>query len=195
MTFSREQAARLFTDAIFLTRSSPSGEALAVDAGTGATLLSVTNMSFDVETGLKIRIDMATGLATSAGIAYFGLDSATETQLTGAANLNVPWIPTPNTVTPIAPNSYINSSRLDFAYSSQLHNAELNFKWRTSPSCQLVHGVRYLNLNEDFDINSINPGPSPNGTALYHIETENHLIGYHGGWNSNNPISDQIVGN
>jgi len=69
---------------------------------------------------------------------------------------------------------FIFANRMIVDYSSQLHNAEANYR-QTIEGVTLLAGFRYFNLNESFNINSRSAltGTSSN----YSITTQNQLIG------------------
>jgi len=61
-------------------------------------------------------------------------------------------------------------------YESTLHNAELNRRWWDWDTMSCLIGLRYVNIDEEFNFYSRDPLPAPD-EGLFTVETTNRLVG------------------
>jgi hypothetical protein len=114
---------------------------------------------------------------------YFGLNHWDE--LTELRNLNGVGIIASNLDMGFGTNTNPDFQRI--AYSSTIHNAELNIRSFFSPNFVFVGGLRYFNLNETLVINErglvdlVLSNPNAASTVAYNawrnISTDNNLLG------------------
>lgn len=79
-------------------------------------------------------------------------------------------------------------------YRSRLHSFELNMRRRVGPNASVLTGLRYINIDEDFHLVSIdrlNP-TTRSDIGFYNVETDNHMVGPQIGGEVFQPVSDRF---
>jgi hypothetical protein len=176
---------------MYMTREEVSRPVDLVSQGIGGPIvLSTNNLDFHHEPGFRFMGAILVGPGDNVEGGYFGMfhwrsDAAVEGQndLFSAIG-NFGQDPAPPDFPEVREASFSS-----IAYSSELHNWELNYRRRwVSPNCRFhssaLIGARYMVLDEDFlyfiDRQLPIPGIGPANTS-YDISVWNDLIGFHVG--------------
>jgi hypothetical protein len=159
----------LQADAFILDRNNGSrNRALVLADNTGDTVLTTHDLDFDFQAGPRILIGRRTDIDQAWELSYFGSQSwSGSATATDANNLDIP-----GPLVAIA-NDFDNADRMRLTYDSELHNAEFNLV-SDRVGWSLLAGFRYLNLDERFNINSLD---SDGDVSDYTTRTSNNLFG------------------
>ena len=142
--------------------------------GQRTTLMTTDVLDFDYEWGPQLTLGRRLGGCRRLEVSYWGLHhwNADATILADPeaefANISLPF---DSDYT----EDFDGAERADVHYASELHNVEVNLLfdrgWLVTP----LIGVRYMNLEEEFDFQSA----ETNGdTSNYLIGTRNNLVGF-----------------
>jgi putative beta barrel porin BBP7 len=168
-------------EALILERNvSGSSFPLAVDATTGATLLSTNDLNFPFAGGLRAYVGHRFCGCWAWELGYFGLfDANASTSITGDLAL-------PNDLGP-GTNVFFGADRFDLDYTSRLHGGELNFVCCCcccEPCCvprcssvEWIYGFRYLRVDELLDIRAERLEVGGVETGTYNVRASNDLYG------------------
>ena len=75
-------------------------------------------------------------------------------------------------------HDYLNADQMDIRAETEFHSAELNFVRKVKRSnFALLGGFRYINFNENIDLNSTIVIAAPNYTSDYLVDAKNKLYG------------------
>lgn len=192
----------LEVEALFLDRDLPdvvTTEDIATNDDYGTD-----NLSFDIDTGIRWTVGYQFSPADSLEFGGFGLinhqDSDTFTSSVtspGGEVLRAAFNPE---ITDSAASNFAQAYQQSINYSSELTNLELNYRHtlpRSSDGWQgsLLVGLRYLDLNEDFRMRSIDEDPDifpDTPTGRYDIDTDNDAIGLQMGGNLSYQFSNDL---
>jgi len=162
-------------DALFLSRfHDPANQPIAVELPPGSIPnlhVQDASLSNNFQPGAIFTLGLNIDQVSAIELTYFGLNSwSNSAQVTDPAGLLGLAGTLQNSTT-----DFIFSDRIAISYSSQIHNAEGNYK-QTIEGLTLLTGFRYFRLAETFDINSHS---SIFGTSSdYKVNATNQLLGW-----------------
>lgn len=138
--------------AVYMTREKDTNQTLAIETGTGATLLESKSMEPGWEPGLDVAMDYK-GESFTAELRYMGLldwseDSPDAASTTGAITFLHPATITGFAATPVTQGRY----------ESSLDSAELNIGWRPLDFLTVFVGPRWIAIDEDMTAELALPG-------------------------------------
>jgi len=161
-------------DVLFLARAhDANNQAIAVALPPGSIPNLHTDdvsLSNNFQAGGLFTLGFNMDQVSAIELTYFGLNSwSSNAQVTDpTGNLGVAGTLQNSTI------DFIFSDRIAISYSSQIHNAEGNYK-QTIEGLTLLAGFRYFRLAETFDINSHS---SVFGTSSdYKVNATNNMVG------------------
>jgi hypothetical protein len=158
---------RLTTSALFLHRSRPAAADLVRDAFDNTSILQAQDFDLGFHTGLDVSASRRIGERFGIEARYFGIDhwsAATESATTPGSLLL--WTTSPGV-------AVWAGTGIEAAHASELHNVEVNGQYRWCEGWTLLAGFRYVELDERFTANLIDP-PVP---FTYQAATRNRLYG------------------
>lgn len=150
---------------------------LVQNINSGATLLSVGDLNFDMASGFRIYGGRKFNDCWTLEVGYFGLWGPT-------ANATV--VQTNEILIPgdlgLAVNNFNSADQVHVEYTSQIQGTEANIILcnacgdcdRYCQSIEWIGGVRYLSLTEGFSLTSTDSAES---VSTYRIHTQNNLYG------------------
>ena len=129
----------------------------------------------DANPGMRVMLGWKRDCDSAIELTYFGLwDLNSSRTVTGADDLAIPGD------LGLASLDFFAADRMVVTYRTQLNNFEVNYLHdigcNNCPccNCQWLVGFRYLNLEDQFNIQSTDVNT---GTSNYHISTQNNLFG------------------
>ncbi len=157
-------------EALFLQRDSAIGAApIVLDGITSDVLVSTGDLSFDMETGLRLGLGCQLTQTTAVEFGYFGLHEWESTAVvTGANNLSAPGD------LGLTSFDFFDADTVGIAYATRIHNAEVNLV-RQLQTLELLCGFRFFSLDDQLNINSYDAGTDT--ASDYNIRTKNDLYG------------------
>ena len=114
------------------------------------SVFSTEDITFDREVGPRATLGFWLDESTGLELSYFGLQSWNEsasTTITAGNQLFSPFL-----ASNAAADTY------NAFYESDLHSAELNARRYIGAGFSVLGGLRYLNVNENFDFHSVDDG-------------------------------------
>jgi hypothetical protein len=180
------------TEFMYMTREEVSRPVNFVSQGIGGPIvLSTDDLDFHHEPGFRFMGAIMLGPGTNVEGGYFGMFHWRSAAGVESQNNDLFSAIGDFGVNPAPPDfpEVREASLAAIAYSSELHNWEMNFRRRwVSPNCRFhssaLIGARYIVLDEDFlhflDRQLPIPGIGPANTSI-DISTFNDLIGFHVG--------------
>lgn len=144
----------------------------------GATVLSSDNLNFDGASGFRVTGNYLVGAGRNLEASYFGtFNFATAAQAASDGNLLL-FSPFSN-FGAVAATDFDAADLQTITYSTNLHSAEINLRQRwISPNARvqssLLAGVRYLCIDEDFELRAFSAASS----GQYLARTSNDLVGF-----------------
>ncbi len=152
----------------------------------GPVVLSTTDLDFDAEPGFRLQGAILLGPGTNLEGGYFGMFNwTTQASVTSTANNLFSAYSQFGAIAPPNLPEANNSDLQSIAYSTELHNWELNIRRRwVSPNCRFhsswLVGARYLALDEDL-LYTIRSGAVTAETTDTLVSTRNELVGFQTG--------------
>lgn len=130
--------------ALFLHRRDPAAADLVVDAIDGARILNARDFDLGVHTGFDVSLSRQIGDRCAIEGRYFGVDhwNAGITAATEPGRL-LQW----NTAPPVFVWA---GTGIAATHTSELHNVEINGRYRWNDRWALLAGFRYVELDEQF---------------------------------------------
>ena len=155
-------------DALFLQRTNTvNGQTVVQTSGTGAPVVVTGDFDFPMVAGPKILLGKRSDAYSAWEGLYFGTHFWGSTvTASDADNLDLPG------AVGLGAADFLLADEMAVSYSSQLHNAELNYV-RLGDEVSYLAGFRYLNWNERFLIRS----EDNVNHSLYDLNTTNNLFG------------------
>jgi hypothetical protein len=154
-------------EAMILRRDNGNWDQPIVLDAQSQTLLSAGSLDFDLETGMRFWLGRSIKGCYAVEGGYFRVDDWTATAaVTGDNNLRLPGD------LALASFDYLDADQMRLDYSSEIQNAEINLV-RTGRVADLLFGFRYLELDEDLNIEAVDAGR----TSDYSISARNSLYG------------------
>jgi hypothetical protein len=159
---------QITADALFLTRRDPASVALFMDETEDSEVLNADDFHLGVHAGFDVSLTRGMAERFALECRYFGVDHWN-------ASVNVPTTPgTPlYSVGASPPVTVPAGTSIAASLSSELHNFELNGRYRGNDRWTLLAGFRYVELDERFAADLIDP-PTP---FAYQANTQNRLYG------------------
>ncbi len=162
-------------EALFMQRDNQNAnQPVVLDDASQAVLFSTSDLSLDGAVGRRNLLGRAFDDYSALEFSYFGVfDWTAGATIRGSNSLDIP----PDLVGPAT--DFDNADDMAIAYCTQVNNVEANGVSYLCGSRQcggvaMLAGFRYVNLDETFNINSIdNDGTQSD----YRIDAENHLFG------------------
>ncbi len=157
-------------DALTFSRTDNLRAQSLVEIG-GGSVLGTQDFGFDSDwrTGPRFVLGYSPTPMDAWELSYFGLQSWNDNHsVSGAANLNLPgdlgMLP-----------EFSGASLIDVSYSSEIHDAELNYSWHHGcKALDWIVGFRYFHLDEQLNMLSNVTGT---GLGEYEASTVNNLYG------------------
>ena len=155
-------------DALFLQRTNTvNGQTVVQTSGTGAPVVVTGDFDFPMVAGPKILLGKRSDAYSAWEGLYFGTHFWGSTvTASDADNLDLPG------AVGLGAADFLQADEMAVSYSSQLHNAELNYV-RLGDEVSYLAGFRYLNWNERFQIRTDDNASH----SLYDLNTTNNLFG------------------
>ncbi|TVS15305.1 MAG: hypothetical protein EA424_16425 [Planctomycetaceae bacterium] len=143
---------RVTADALLLTRRDPASAALFVDQADNAEVLNASDFHLGVHAGFDASLTRWMCDRFGIECRYFGVDHWN-------ASVNVPTMPGTrlNSVNASPPVTVSAGTAIAASLSSELHNFELNARYRWNDQWTLLAGFRYAELDERFAADLIEP--------------------------------------
>jgi hypothetical protein len=172
-----------------LYRRDPSATSLVVSAIDQAEILNVRDFDLDVHAGFDLSLARQLGERLSLELRYFGVDH-------WRAQSTVPTTPGSLLQVNASPPVFVPAGdAIEAQYTSELHNAEINGRYRLSERWTLLAGFRYAELNERFAaelVDAISP-------FRYEAGAWNRLYGGQLGaaamlWDGGGPLRIEAIG-
>lgn len=156
-------------EALYLTRDNHAFNQELVESDTlGTPLLFERELNFDWALGPSVLIGRRFSECWSAEASYYGTHEFTaETSVVGLNDLDLP-----GPIVAVA-DDFNNANQMNFIYSSNLHNAELNLV-RDFPWLAVLGGFRYVKWDEQFNIQALD---QDGDISDYHVDANNNLYG------------------
>lgn len=147
-------------------------------------VLSTDDLDFDYQAGMRISIVRPSNTGSEMEVSYFGLNEwssnrflASATPGLGTGDLRFPF-DARTSGAPIDNRAFDDADSVSIDYDSEIHNVELNIRESIGDDLKLLAGIRWLNLNEHFDLTTADTFVGPTiVNGLYEVRTENHLLG------------------
>ena len=160
-------------DALLLWRDNAAGRrTLAVDSDLQTPLAATDDFDFGLRAGPRLTLGHWLDECWGWELVYFGTQHWTDrATLAGDDRLSLPGDLGAET------SDFNRADRMDFAWSSELHNAEINEVWRFG-RIEWLAGFRYLRWAEDFGVRAFD---SDTGASDYRIAAANDLYGVQAG--------------
>lgn len=139
-------------DGVFARRSQSSA-VIAQDTGTGAPVVTASDLPFDTETGLDARARIGYGAWSLEGRYFGGFKWKSASSTTSPAVWNFPTVPA---------LFGLGVAALDSTYDGKLRSWEANLRWRANSNIVLFVGGRWISQPEnllvtaDFGANTAN---------------------------------------
>ncbi len=142
-------------DALFLARRNPASAALFVDQAVNEEILNASDFHLGVHGGFDLSLTRWSGERFGVECRYFGVDHWN-------ANVLVPTTPGNdlNSVSASPPVTVQAGTAIAASHASELHNFEVNTRYRWNDQWTLLAGFRYAELDERFRADLIDP-PTP----------------------------------
>ena len=160
-------------DALFLARPTHvQFQPLVVDSDPpNPSRMTTSDLQFNTAPGMQLTLGLSVCEDAAWEIGYFGVQHASASAtVEDRVNNNLSL---PGNMGLQFPSDFARAAKIRADYDSTLHNGELNYV-RTYDCFAFLAGVRYLELDEDFNLNSEN---TITGTSDYHVRTTNRLYG------------------
>ncbi|MBW3598669.1 MAG: hypothetical protein KY475_15525 [Planctomycetes bacterium] len=174
-------------EGLYYTREEVSRRVDFTSLGAGGPIvLSTDNLDFDEEPGFRLMGSLLLQPGTNLEGGYFGMfEWATQAAVASGANDLFSAYSEFGAIAPPNLPEANNSSLQAIAYSTELHNWELNIRRRwVSPNCRahtsFLVGARYLVLNEDFSYFIQNGAVTAESTGTL-VQTRNDIYGFQTG--------------
>lgn len=129
-------------DALFLTRSNPRSRVLAYNTDHPAENLNAADFHFTTEAAVDLSLSKAIGNCNALELRYFGVD---DWDARVAAATTRGELLQFNAAPPVTAEA---GDAITASYSSELQNAEINFRHLFSDWLEVLAGFRYVELNE-----------------------------------------------
>lgn len=159
------------TGVLFVTRDTEEGETLVRVGGVGV-FDSAEDLEFGFEPGVYATVGKRLTERTAVEVGVFWLRFHESDGIASAAPGNLDVFPQQGAV-----NQLDDAVLVRVSYKSDLLSLEANVTCEVTESLSAYAGVRYLSLEEELNIYGTDNG----ATSTYAIDTENHLLGGHGG--------------
>jgi hypothetical protein len=161
-------------------------------------VLKADDFDHDFEPGVRVTVGHWLDSCRAVEFTYFGLhdwDSSASSPV--AANA-----PDPTTgeidgdvhvLNLAGSRDFRDSVQVSGDYSSRLHNFELNMRRRVGHNATVLTGFRYINIDEEFDLVSIDQIPTnPDDIGRYSVDTDNHMFGLQVGADYFRPVGGRL---
>lgn len=155
-------------DALFLSRRDPASVVLFVDQQDDAEVLNADDFHLGVHAGFDVSLTRWMGERFGVECRYFGVD-----QWNASVHVPTTFENPLNSVSASPPLTVPAGTAIAASLSSELHNFELNGRYRGNDRWTLLAGFRYAELNEQFVADLIDP-PIP---FMLQTRTRNRLYG------------------
>lgn len=155
--------------------------------GAGTTVLSTNDFNYDYQGGGRILVGATLGNCFQVEGLYWRIATAEDTE--AIRDYTTSPVGTQGDlyspfggfgVSPVVGVDYMNFAQI--RYTSSLQDFEMNLR-RVIPmpegrlTCSVLIGVRYMGLPEEFDFNTETAYPSPGAINVFHINTDNQMVG------------------
>lgn len=160
-------------DAMLLQRSTArSREILFVPAFGLADVvaLNVDDLAFGFEVGPRVNLSRRLGRDCTLEIGYFGIFGWTAS----AVRDGNPLILFPNPLVAFPPG-VMYSTQMAVEYTSDLQSGEVNFRERCNDRIELLAGLRWVELEENFHVEGADATPDP--TPRFNTHAVNSMYG------------------
>jgi hypothetical protein len=153
-------------NALLMRRSSVNNFPLLLDAA-NATKFDARSLGFSYDWGIDAAVSYRTSPSSNVEIRYFQIDGWT-------SRGSSPFV-AGDFIASMPPQVLASAGTVDYIYSSELHNFEINIVGRVSDRFRLGAGFRWVEVDE-----LLNQTFSPMGMAAFawNIDTYNHLYGF-----------------
>lgn len=170
------------------------------EAGFGIhqSVLTADDFGHDFEPGVRITVGHWLDRCSAVEFTYFGLydwDSSASSPVAANAPDATTGVSDGDVhVLSLAGNRDFRDSIQVFGdYSSRLHNFELNRRRRVSHHATVLTGVRYIYIDEEFSLTSIDQLPTQaDDIGFWNVDTRNHMVGLQIGGDYFRPVSDRL---
>lgn len=169
---------QVWANALFLSRSSTSRQALVYEGPKGNDIYWTDDVDFDFGWGPSVGITLCCNPCNPVnriGMEFYAIDGwSSTTRVAGNVSVQFPSVPyLPDLVVPGDPDSGYGVGT--FRYTSNLYNTEVNFYHQSRRACWLttLAGFRWIEIGEDFTTVFETGNTTPN----YTIDANNHLYG------------------
>jgi hypothetical protein len=154
------------------------------DTPLGPIVLSTDDLDFDNADGFRATVTRQVGVGSNIEFSYLGQHNFSSSASASSATNSLFSVFSDFGSFPLAGQGFTETDQAAFqsiAYSSTFDNFELNFRQRWQGyGCKLqgswLMGVRYFELDEDFNYYSF--APLNNGEMNYLVGTSNQLTGF-----------------
>lgn len=164
----------LKVNVLYLQRAKTDNALIIQDTVTGAAVLTSSQFNFDFDPGWDISGTYWINNCWGIDARYFEVNSSTST-VTGTTSpiFNFPTNP---------PLFGLGTANFVDSYTTRMHSAELNGKYRLTERINLLAGFRYVNLDETLTSNLNFGGNAANIPITAHNDLYGGQIGAEGGW-------------
>ena len=148
-------------------------------------VLNTEDIGFRYEPGLRLTLGRWIDACTSIEAEYLGLhdwEGTASTPFSADGDIDPFW---GNDLEDIDTRNFQDAFLHEIRYESSLHSFEVNSRRWNGPDSSRFVGLRYVQVDEQFELLSFDSDPSgiidPNDFGSYQVDTMNHLIGVHVG--------------
>jgi hypothetical protein len=158
-----ERAWTISAGAIFLNRSSPSGDAIATQTNGGASILDGDELDFEFQPGFDLRASGPLRDGWGLDLRYFDVrDLTADLSRANAGLINIGGV------------NVGGAGQIDYESRTDLNSIEMSLTKQIGERWQILGGFRYIGFDDEFNADFSAGGPA---LLTYTVNTDNDLYG------------------